>query len=406
MTETHHKVWAEISLDALRSNLDAVHDRLRKMQSKADIMAVVKADAYGHGERETVAELYRNGIKYFAVSNIDEAMSIASYCPRSDMHIRGSRGAVCAACRENDCPRGDILILGHTIEQDAPSLQESGIIQGVISANHARALSGCCSPKLPPLRCHIKLDTGMGRVGLKCADAKGYADEIRLICSLPNLRVEGLYTHFSVADSVLPENIAYTQTQMRLFSEICTLAAPLGLRHFHCMNSAAGCGFEKPFGTLMRAGIVLYGLLPDSAFPMPFEPKPVMSLKSIVAQLCEHHAGDCISYGRTFTASGDMKLAVIPIGYADGYPRLLSSKAHVLIRGKRCPIIGRICMDQLMADVTGTDIAEGDTVTLIGSDGSESVTADELAGLIGTIGYEIICGISKRVPRIYSGGIR
>lgn len=386
MTETHHKVWAEISLGALRANLEAVRSRLAQGSGNTEIMAVVKADAYGHGESGIVSELYRCGIRYFAVSSIDEAISISAYLPRDD-------GGV---------PLADILILGHTIAQDAPFLQQNRIIQGVISLNHAEELSENCSTALPPLRCHIKLDTGMGRIGLKHTSPEKYAAEIHKICALPGIAAEGLYTHFSVADSILPDDIAYTKKQKKLFEEICILAQPLGFKHFHCMNSAAACGFAKPEGTLARIGIILYGLLPDRDFSMPISLRPVMSLKSIVAQICSHAKGDSVSYGRTFIARENMSLAVIPIGYADGYPRALSSKAEVLIRGRRCPVIGRICMDQMMVDVTGTDIREGDIVTLTGTDGNESITADELAALSGTIGYEIVCGISKRVPRIYT----
>lgn len=385
MTETHHKVWAEISLSALRSNLDAVRKLLKKNGSNAEIMAVVKADAYGHGESGIVTELYKNKIKHFAVSCIDEAISISSYLPKKDDEI----------------PLADILILGHTIAQDAPYLQQKRIIQGIISLNHAHALSDNHDPALEKLRCHIKLDTGMGRLGLKCENTQEYHSKIKEICALPGLSVEGIYTHFSVADSILADDINYTNKQKELFDEVCKISSNLGLKHFHCMNSAAGCGFDNPIGTLARIGIVLYGLFPDRNFPMPFELNPVMSLKSIVAQTCHHRAGDFISYGRTFKSSQNMTIAVIPIGYADGYPRLLSSKAEVLIRGKRCPIIGRICMDQLMVDITNMNVSEGDIVTLIGSDQGDWITADDLAEIVGTIGYEIVCGISKRVSRVY-----
>lgn len=369
------RAWAEISLSNLKSNISAIKNIIGE---KTEIMAVVKADAYGHGEGEICHCLQEVGIKYFAVSNLDEALQVRGFCPESE-----------------------ILILGYTPPEYAQELAENNIIQGVISKEYAIELIKNTDKTI---RCHIKIDTGMGRIGLKYDSPKECAEEIQNIINIKGLSVEGIYTHFAVADCDDEENIKYTNNQEKFILDTYEILESSGikLQHIHYMNSASVCYRTNNKSTLARAGIIMYGLCPNYPIAIPDVLKPVMSLKAVVSHVKEVKKGDCISYGRTFTATDNMKIATVTIGYADGYSRLLSSKADVLLHGKRCRITGRVCMDQLMIDVTNnSDAKAGDIVTLIGSDGDDCISADELASLYGTIGYEVVCGISKRVPRIY-----
>jgi len=367
------RAWAEISLINLKSNISLIK---KLAGNSTDIMAVVKADAYGHGEGEICHCLEKSGVKYFAVSNLDEALQVRGFCPESE-----------------------ILILGYTPPEYSQQLAENNIIQGVISKEYALELVR----NYKGVRCHIKIDTGMGRIGLKYDTPEECAEEIKNIINIDGLKTEGIYTHFAVADSDNEDNIKYTDNQEKFILDTYDIleSQNIHLNHVHFMNSAALCYRANPRSTLARAGIIMYGLCPNYPLAIPEGFKPVMSLKAVVSHVKTVHKGDCISYGRTFIASHDMKIATVTIGYADGYSRLLSSKADVLLNGKRCRITGRVCMDQLMIDVTDNDAKEGDIVTLIGTDGNQTITADELASIYGTIGYEVVCGISKRVPRVY-----
>lgn len=373
MKEYLKRAWAEISLSGLQSNISLIK---KLAGASTNIMAVVKADAYGHGEGEICHCLEKSGVKYFAVSNLDEALQVRGFCPS-----------------------GEILILGYTPPEYAEQLAENNIIQGVISREYALELV----KNHKNVRCHIKIDTGMGRIGLKYDTPQECAEEIKNIISIDGLSVEGIYTHFAVADSDEANNIKYTDNQEKFILDTYDIleSQNIHLEHVHFMNSAALCYRTNPRSTLARAGIIMYGLCPNYPLAIPNGFKPVMSLKAVVSHVKTVKKGDCISYGRTFVADHEMKIATVTIGYADGYSRLLSSKADVLLNGKRCRITGRICMDQLMIDVTDNNAKEGDIVTLIGTDGNETITADELASLYNTIGYEVVCGISKRVPRVY-----
>ncbi|MCM1226731.1 MAG: alanine racemase [Clostridium sp.] len=371
------RAWAEIDLSALEHNINEISSR---MHDNAQIMAVIKADAYGHGEGDILKKLWESGIKYFAVSNLDEAISVRKHCPD-----------------------GEILILGYTPPEYAYELESNNIIQGALSLDYAERLN---ERAVGRVRCHIKIDTGMGRIGLKFSSPDECADEAEKIIALDKLSVEGLYTHFAVADTPGSECGEYTENQADFIIRTYDILKEKGvmLEHLHFLNSAGLCHHNNKRSTLVRAGIIMYGLLPNYPVEVPLDLKPVMSLKAVVSQVKYLCKGDSVSYGRTYRAPDDnVKAATVTVGYADGYSRLLSGKADVLVRGKRCPIIGRICMDQLVLDVTDAgDVKSGDIVTLIGSDGDEKITADELASLYGTIGYEVVCGISKRVPRIYT----
>ncbi|MCH5347946.1 MAG: alanine racemase [Oscillospiraceae bacterium] len=370
------RVRAEIDLSAAEKNLSALKKFLDLSRTKP--ACVIKANGYGHGDTELM-HLYQDmGVDFFCVSNIPEALRL----------------------RENGC-KGEILILSQSVPEATDILSGSNIICAVVSVENAREISRHATK---PVRTHIKLDTGMNRVGIRADDRSECASEIKEIASLPNIKVEGVFTHLAVADSTAPENVSFTKEQMGKFFSAADAIEKMGipLLHKHCLNSAGAIFHYDSRSTLARFGIVLYGLKPDFALEMPVKLEPVMSVKSMVSMVKTIHKGDTVSYGRTYTADSDRVIATIPCGYADGYPRILSGKNEVLIHGKRAKGVGRVCMDQMMVDITDIEgVSVGDEVTLIGREVSEEITADDIAELAGTIGYEIVCGISGRVPRVY-----
>ncbi|MBQ8728167.1 MAG: alanine racemase [Oscillospiraceae bacterium] len=367
------RAYAEIHLDRARRNIEKIKSLLPE---KTKLMAVVKANAYGHDD-ETMSNLFSSvGIENFAVSNIHEAEKLRSYGIK-----------------------GDILILGYTSPEYSEELSRFDIINTAVSYDHAKALSENAES---PVRIHIKLDTGMGRIGLKNDSPIKTADEIEKICALPNIKVEGMFTHYAVADSDDEDDISYTESQRDFILSVSDELKNRGIEipAVHFLNSAGGTYYPDERSSFARFGVMLYGLMPNFKKSLPFELEPVMELKAEVSYVKEIKAGEYLSYGRTFRAPRDMKVATVTIGYADGYSRLLSNKAEAIVNGKRAKVVGRVCMDQLMLDVTDIDVKAGDIATMFGKDGNEKITADELADLYGTIGYEIICGISMRVPRV------
>lgn len=380
------RAWAEVHLDRLSGNLAALRSLIN--EDKTQIACVVKANAYGHDDGNIAAFLETQGVSFFAVSNIKEAENIR-------------RSGV----------KGEILILGHTPAEYAKELAEFDIIQAAVSLGYARELSEAAANVGVRVKIHMAVDTGMGRIGVCASDSGSIntaADDICSAAKLDGIILDGAFTHYAAADSLDEDDIAYTDAQTERFFAVCDRVKENGvsLRHTHCLNSAGGTFRYNDRSTLVRFGIMLYGLKPDRSLEMPVKLTPVMDLKAAVSYVKPVKAGSFVSYGRTYKADKDIIAATIPIGYADGYSRSLSGKGYVLINGKKAPIIGRICMDQLMADVTDIEgVSEGTEVTLLGTDGNETVTADDLAEICGTIGYEIICGISKRIPRvIYKNG--
>lgn len=365
----HKRTWAEIDLDAAERNLNILKGFIDKEKTRP--CCVLKAFGYGHGDT-VLMKLYQSlGVDFFAVSNIDEAIGL----------------------RKNGCT-GDILILGYTDDAYAAKLAEYDIIQAAVSAEYARELSAAAEK---PVRVHIKLDTGMGRIGLIAKDREKCLEEIAQIKKLPKLVPEGIFTHFAVADTLEEESCSYTDMQKELFFSIAEEAG--GFKEVHCLNSAGAELHYDSRSTLARFGILLYGLNPDTSLEMPKGIEPVMEVKTVIGYIKELHKGDCVSYGRTFTAQRDMRAATLPIGYADGYPRLLSNRGEVIICGKRAKILGRVCMDQMIVDIT--DIPEAKIGTEVTVFGRGEITADDIAALCGSIGYEIICAVSPRVPRVY-----
>lgn len=372
------RAYAVIHTDYAENNLNKIKSLLKQ---NTEIMAVVKANAYGHDERAIAEVLRKNGVKYFAVSNIREAIDLRKICPDAE-----------------------ILLLGYTSPEYTEKLCENNLICTLISKEHAEKMS--ISSK-GTLRCHIAVDTGMGRIGLRSENAEETADSVIKISAMKNICVEGIFTHFAVADSNEDSDVIYTQAQRDSILKANEILKRKGLdlKHVHFLNSAGGTYYSDEKSTLARFGIMLYGLYPNPELKLPVELQPVMELKAEIVHVKEIAKGSYVSYGRKYCADKTVKTATISIGYADGYPRLLSNLGEVLIHGKRAKIMGRVCMDQLMADVSEIpDVRVGDIATLFGTDGNETITADELALKYGTIGYELVCGISKRVPRVIMYG--
>ena len=374
----YHHIWAEIDLDALNHNIKEI----LKLVPAEKVMGVVKANAYGHGAGMVARELEAAGVKNFAVSNAYEAL---------DLRFDGITG--------------EVLILGNIEGTAVRELAGNNITVCVYDLPCAKRLDLAAKEAGCVLKCHIKLDTGMGRLGFNCrenADSKIFKEEICQLSDLKNLEITGAFTHFATADRDSDEEGEFAGEQYQRFTEakaiITKILDKTGLV-FHCSNSAATVLDSKNRSSdLYRAGIVLYGLTPSTDISLPVDLKPVMSLKATVTQIKAISKGDFVSYGRTFTAKGDMKVATVTAGYADGYMRGLSNKGKMLINGTIAPIIGRVCMDQTVVDVTEIeDIRQGDTATLFG----KGLPVEEVADILGTINYELVCAVAHRVPRVY-----
>ncbi|MCQ2406683.1 MAG: alanine racemase [Oscillospiraceae bacterium] len=358
---------AKVSVGTIEKNYLCYRD---KLPGGTKVVPVIKADGYGHGAVVIAKRLSSLGADFFAVSNIEEAEELRS------------AGI-----------EGEILILGFTPAECAERLYKGDITQALVDEDYARALADTGIK----VKCHFALDTGMRRIGLNADFPEACERVIREYAGKLNLT--GLFTHLCVADTDTEECVAFTKGQIAKFRAVADRVSDLKLPFVHCANSAAGLFHGE--GHIARLGIILYGLKPDYLNTLPEEIKPALTWESYIAMVKTIGPGDTVGYGRTFKADREIRVATVPTGYADGYRRELSNRFYVLVNGKRANIIGRVCMDQFMIDVTGIDVKPGDTVTLIGTNGSETITADDMAEAIGTIGYEIVCGISKRVPRIY-----
>ncbi len=369
------RTWAEIDIDALLFNFEAI-----KRHAGGKIAAVIKADAYGHGATAVAPILADAGADMFAVSNIEEALELR----RSGI-------------------KKPIIILGYTPSEYAKVLADEKLIQTVFSYSYAKSLSEAAAECGAEISCHLKLDTGMSRLGFDCRDEKLRGLSDMLASNLPCLKYCGAFTHFAAADRDGDPNGEFTDLQYSRFMKAIGELEKSGfsLTDIHCCNSAGLMLDSDKHGTLTRPGIILYGLMPDTGMDKTIALKPVMNLYSTVSFIKTIKSGDSVSYGRRFVADRDMKVATIPVGYADGYPRALSSKGYALINGKKAPILGNVCMDQTIVDISDVEnVSVGTKVTLFGSD----LPAEEVAAICGTIGYELVCGVSRRVPRIYKKG--
>jgi alanine racemase len=362
-------VWAEVNLQALQRNYDRI-----KAYTQSEIMPIVKADAYGHGVIEVVQALYDVGARRFGVAVLDEALKIRKAFPKVMVMLIGSM------------PIESVTIL---VKED--------IICGVYQTEQAIALSkeGELQGKIPKV--HLKIDTGMGRIGFRAEEFQ----QLMNCAQLPNLNVEGIYTHLATADH---SDLSFAREQLKKFQDIYEKLKSMGI-HIpirHTSNSGAILQLPEAHFELVRPGIILYGLPPSRHIGKDVGLEPVLSWKAKVSHVKTISAGETVSYGRTFRAAYPTRVATIPLGYADGLRRALSNQGEALVKGKRTTIIGRVCMDQTMLDVTRIPGVEvGDVVTLLGTDGYERIDATEMASWLDTINYEVVCGISQRVPRVY-----
>ena len=374
------RTWAEISLNAIEHNYNVIRN---KVADDTKVCCVIKADGYGHGAVELSQVYEKLGADFFAVSNIDEGIEIRK---------SGSK-----------LP---IVILGYTPVSEAENLAEYDISQAVFSLEYAKELSEKCVEEDCICKMHIKVDSGMSRIGFMCQEfpRDEYSiEEICEACCLPNLEVEGLFTHFCVSDEDA-EGREFTNKQYENFIHVRDSLKKRGvdISVVHCSNSGAIEEYPETCCDMVRAGIILYGLAPSSKLADRLDLVPAMTLKTVVAFVKEVQKGATISYGRTFTADRKMKIATVPIGYADGFIRQNAKDGYMMVNGKKAKIVGRICMDQTMLDVTDIeDVKTGDEVVVFGTGDNGEPTADSLAENTGTINYETVCLVGKRVPRIY-----
>lgn len=382
--KTLKRTWAEISLDNLEHNYRAL--RARTPQG-CKFLGVIKADAYGHGAVPVSGTLSELGCEYLAVSNLEEAVQLR-------------RGGI----------RTPILILGYTPPEYADTMVFMDLTQEIHSLDYARALEERLRGTNYILNVHLKLDTGMGRIGFLAYGDHSELPQLAAFSQLTHLRVEGVFTHFSVADSRREDDERYTALQYARFCDALAELDSYGIRPTlrHCANSAVTILHPEYSLDMVRGGIALYGCAPDVDCEGLLDLRPVMTLRTTIAQIRDVAAGTPISYGRTFTAPRDLRMAVLPIGYADGLSRGLSGKVSFRLRGQDVPVIGRICMDMCMVDITSvSDAKVGDELTLFGYDeDGVRVPVERLAQASGTISYEILCTLSKRIARLYYSGGR
>lgn len=372
MEQSRYRTYTTVDLSAIRHN----YETLRALvHPGCKILSVVKADGYGHGAVETAKTLHDSD--YFGVACIDEAMEL----------------------RENGI-RTPILILGYTSPKETRKLVEGNFTQCAFSAEYLHQLQEEL-PQGERLKVHLKIDTGMSRLGFYAHDDASADQTVDLVAKAiketPSLDYEGIFTHFTTSE--IPGN-EETKEQFRLFSRVIDGLKNRGMEFAirHCANSGATLFWKEYHLDMVRPGIALYGYSPDGK---PSALKPALELKAYIAQIHTIRPGDTVSYNRTFRAEKEMTVATVCIGYGDGLHRVLSNGAPVLVNGVKTHILGRICMDQCVVDVTGIPVKAGDQVTLMGQSGNERLTASDLAEYAGTIHYEILCSIGKRIPRIY-----
>ena len=376
----YDRVWAQIDMDAVLFNMESMRANIRE---DVKIVAVLKTNGYGHGAVAIMKEMEKLPYVWgYAAATFEEAKEL----------------------RENGAKK-PILLLGYVFPYCYRELARLEIRPSCFREDMLKELSAAAKEEGKAIRIHIALDTGMGRIGIR-PDDEGLSF-VRKAMNTPGLIVEGMFTHFAKADE---EDHGPTHAQIALYTGFRDrIRVELGLEIplCHCSNSAGIIEFPEANMNLVRAGITLYGLWPSSEVSRTIVPlRPVMTLYSRIVYIKEAGPGVSVSYGGTYTTSAEKtRIATIPVGYGDGYPRSLSGKGYVLICGKKALILGRVCMDQMMVDVTDIpDAREGSLVTLIGKDAGESITMEQLGDLSGRFNYELACNINRRVPRIVCGG--
>ncbi len=369
-------ISVEIDLNALRHNFKIIRSSIPR---RSEILAVVKADAYGHGLLEICGELDQLGVNAFGVGSLAEGLQ-----------LRKAR------------IEKPVLILGGVYPGQERKCISSGLSTTVFSIEQAHALNIAAGKLSSKAQIHLKVDTGMGRLGIQYGDAPAFFEELK---KLHNIILEGIVSHYASADELDESGRYFTRLQAERFSWVIAKARKAGLapRYVHIASSAAALLREVPGCNLVRTGITLYGAIPSADFQGKLRIRPLMRFSSRVAMLKWVEPGTTISYARQYTAIARSLIATVPVGYTDGYPRALSNRGEALIRGERVKVVGTVCMDWIMLDVTNIpDVTVGDDVVLMGSDGAGNcIHAEELAARAATIPYEIFCGISKRLPRTY-----
>ena len=371
------RTWAEVDLDAIEGNFEAVRKQLPPGKK---LLVILKADAYGHGALR-IAKLLEGKADYYAVAFIDEAVALR-------------KAGITTP----------IMLLGHVQRSDYPIAIENDVTLAISTAKDAEVLSDIAATAGKVGKIHLAVDTGMGRIGFHYADP-GAPAEAASIEKLPGIEIEGIFSHFATADCA---DKRFSMVQKARFEQFVAALKALGVDPAikHLYNSAAIIDLPPEFD-MVREGILLYGMhpSPDVDLGKLDGVRPAMALRTHIVHLKTLEAGYPISYGCTFVTTRKTKIATLCAGYADGVPRALSGKAAVLVRGKEAPILGRICMDQFMIDVTDLpEVEVGDTVTIFGEDGGRYISADALAESYGSIGYELLCDINQRVPRVYLRG--
>lgn len=383
MLMSESRAWYEVNRGAIKHNVEAIRSLLH---GKTKIMAVVKANAYGAGDIEVSRCMQECGIDFFAVSSMDEALSL----------------------RKNGI-RESLMILGYTPPEHFHFLHEYQIIQTLVSLDYAKKLDAYCEQAGVAVRTHVKVDTGMSRIGIRCVDQDDHVQDVLEAYRLPHLQVEGMFSHFAVSDNIdKQEHIDFTNGQISQFEYVRKKVIEAGIDPgiVHLQNSYGIINYPELSYDYVRPGILLLGFTSDGddRLSQPIDLQPAVSLKANVTLVKWVQPGSCISYGRNYRPIEKRRIATVCLGYADGYPRFVSNRgAQVLIHGEKAPIVGNICMDQLMVDITGLqgDVKEGDTVTFFGEDHGAYLAMDELSHLAQTINNETLCWIGARVPRIY-----
>jgi len=367
---TMNRNWIEIDLEAISYNITRIK---KKVGKGTKVLACIKADGYGHGAI-SVAKTIEKKADFFGVASIKEAIELR------DAGIKRP-----------------ILVLSTILPEEASAVVKNDLIATVCTIPLAKALSAEAKKRKKIAKIHIKVDTGMGRIGIPPIKAIEFIKKIR---AFPNLFPEGLFSHFPVADI----DLCFTQKQIKIFKDLIAKLKERGIEFPFChfANSAAILNLPGSYFNLVRPGIILYGIYPSVKIKKTVKLKPALSLKSRVVLIKEIKKGDSVSYGRTYRAKKGTAIATLPIGYADGIDRRLSNKGTILLKGKRCPVIGTICMDQLMVDVTEVkNLKIGDEAVLIGKQGKEKVSVEEIAETINTVPHEIVSRLGKRLPRLY-----
>jgi alanine racemase len=373
----HSPSYVEIDLNAFSHNILQIRS---KIGNETKILAVLKADAYGHGLVRLAEEALRNGADMIGVGNVEEGVSL----------------------RESGIS-SPILVLIGVFEDDVERVVSYNLSVVIYSYQTAEALSIAGKEKEKDVNVHIKVDTGMGRLGITPYEVIPF---FRRLIGLKNISIQGILTHLAVA---YEKDNRFTDHQISIFKEIVNRLSAEGfyIPLVHSFNSAAIINYQaSSFNfNMVRPGIILYGSFPSDELKCGLNLRSVMSWKTQILHLKALPRGSSLSYGRTYFTSRESIIAIIPVGYADGYSRLLSNRAKVIVKGKRVPQVGRICMDMCMIDVTDvTDVKVGDEVVLLGKGGNEEITVEEIAELMGTISYEVYCMIGRRVPRVYVRG--